>query len=151
MRQVATIKAAYDRMAESCRTAINESVAAGDTQTTTRLEETRVTLDRAFFVLLFGQFETAVTEAFEQARNARSANPDWRSRRGWDAPAYGDRRIPFETKLALVIDRRVKAYGLIMQAYGLRNHFAHGGTREPVSSIDEFVADLYAWQALLRR
>lgn len=151
MRQVATIKAAYDWMAEARRTAINESVAAGDTQTASRQEETRVTLDRAFFVLLFGQFETAVTETFEQARNARSANPDWKSRRGWDVPAYGDRRIPFETKLALVIDRRGKPHSTILQAYALRNHFAHGGTREPVSSIDDFVADLYAWQALLRR
>jgi len=77
-------------------------------------------------------------------------------RRGWDVPAYAEARgarprVSFETKLALVLDRQEAAYRKILQAYALRNHCAHGGTSEPVGSIDQFVNDLYGWRALLRR
>nr|WP_294512208.1 hypothetical protein [uncultured Rhodopila sp.] len=97
MQQVAVIKAAHDWMVRACDADLSEAVARGDMETAKRVEETRQTFDRAVFVVLFGRFEMAVTEMFEQARSARSANPDWKSRRGWDVPAYRDRRVPFET------------------------------------------------------
>ena len=151
MEQVAIIKAAHDWMVLSCEADLSQAVARGDMDTAKRLEGTRQIFDRAVFVVLFGRFEMAVTETFEQARNARSANPDWRSRRGWDVPAYRVRRIAFETKLALVMDRQTEAHGRIMRAYALRNHCAHGGSTKALIPIEEFVADLYAWRALLRR
>ena len=82
VRHVPRIKAAYDRLIEAYLAQVATAMAAGDTGTVTRVEETRDTLERGVFVLLFGQLEMRVTEYFEQARNARAANPDWRSRRG---------------------------------------------------------------------
>ena len=151
MRQVSQIKAAYDWMIAAYQAQILQAVASNDTSTMDRLERTRDTLERGVFVMLFGQFEMAVTDYFEQARNMRSANPDWISRRGWDIPAYQSRRVPFETKLAVVLDRRTSAHGRIMDAYGLRNHCAHGGSDSAVGSIDQFVNDLHTWHALLRK
>jgi hypothetical protein len=145
------IKAAYDWMVAATFADASSAEASGDIEAADRLETVRDILERGAFVMLFGQFETAVTETFEQARSARSTNPDWKSRRGWDIPAYRDRRVPFETKLALMMDRRTDAHGKIMQAYALRNHCAHGGHREAVGSIDELVTNLYVWQGLLRR
>jgi hypothetical protein len=145
------IKEAYDWMVAATFADASRAEAAGDSEAVDRLEMVRDILERGAFVMLFGQFETAVTETFEQARVSRSANPDWKARRGWDVPAYAARRVPFETKLALVMDRRTDVHGKIMQAYALRNHCAHGGHRETVGSIDEFVANLYVWQGLLRR
>jgi hypothetical protein len=52
-------------------------MATGDTPAVDRLDETRDTLERGVFVMLFGQFEKSVTEYFEQARDARSTDPDW--------------------------------------------------------------------------
>jgi hypothetical protein len=147
MRQVPQIKAAYDWVIGVYQAEVSKAMAAGNIQTVDHLGETRDTLERGVFVLLFGQFENAVNEYFEDARNARSSNPDWTHRRGWDIPAYRDaRRVPFETRLALVLDQQNPSRNKIMEAYALRNHCAHGGTREPVGSIDQFVNDLYVWQ-----
>ncbi|MGH7090991.1 MAG: hypothetical protein ACREE4_05760 [Stellaceae bacterium] len=114
-----------------------------------RLDEKRDALERGVFVILFAQFEKAIKEHFEKARDVRSSNPDWTHRRGWDIPAYLDRRVPFETMLSLVLDQRNPSLSKILQAYGRRNHCAHGGSSVPIGSIDEFVKDLYVWQSLL--
>jgi hypothetical protein len=151
MRQVPQIKAAYDWMIAAYQAEVSAAMATGNTNAVVRLEETRDALERGVFVTLFAQFESVVTDYFVQARNVRSANPDWTSRRGWDIPAYLDRRVPFETKLALVLDQRESSRAKVMQADSLRNHCAHGGSSEPVGSIDQFVNDLYTWQALLRK
>lgn len=150
MRQVPQIKAAYDWMVGTYQAEVANAVAAGDTQAVTRLNETLDTLERGVFVVLFGQFEQLVVEYFERARDARATNPDWTSRRGWDVPAYGNKRVPFETKLALVLDRQDPDHGKILAAYARRNHCAHGGTSEPVGSIDQFVHDLNTWRSQLR-
>jgi hypothetical protein len=149
MCQLARIKAGYDWLVQMHETALAAAEAAGDQPAVTRLENVRDVMDRGIFVLLFGQFEQHVTETFETARERRVANSDWRTRRGWDSPALSGRRLPFETRLALVLDRRQPTYGAVLRAYGLRNHLAHGGTNEPVGSIEQLVADLYAWQAAL--
>lgn len=150
MRQVPQIKAAYDWMVEAYEADVASALDAGNTLAVDHLDETRDTFERGVFVVLFGQFEQSVTERFESARDARETNPDWTSRRGWDVPAYRGRRVPFDTKLALVLDRRVSAHGKVLEAYALRNHCAHGGTSVPVASIDQFVKDLYEWSGLLR-
>lgn len=151
MRDVPRIKAAYDWMVRSYEAAVADAMATGDTSAVDRLDETRDVVDRSIFVLLFAQFEAAVNECFEQARDSRASNPDWTSRRGWDVPAYRDRRVPFETKLALVLDRRQQDHAKVLQASAVRNHCVHGGSRQPVGSIDQLVADLFVWHAQLRR
>lgn len=151
MRQVPQIKAAYDWMVGAYRDEVANAMATGDTSAVDRLDERRDSLERGVFVVLFAQFEKLVTEYFEEARDNRATNPDWTTRRGWDVPAYRDRRVPFETKLALVLDQQQPSHRKVLQAYALRNHCAHGGTSQPVGSIDQFVNDLYTWQTLLRR
>jgi hypothetical protein len=151
MQQVPQIKAAYDWMIAAYQAEVSTAMATGNIQAVNQLDEKRDTFERGIFIILFGQFENAVNEHFEQARDARFCNPDWTRRRGWDVPAYRDRRrLPFETKLALVLDQHDPEGRKVLQAYELRNHCAHGGTSRPVGSIDEFVNDLYIWQSLLR-
>lgn len=151
MQQVPQIKAAYDWMVRTYQEEVSKAMGARNTTAVDRLEETRDTLEGGVFVILFGQFEMLVNEYFESARDARANNRDWTSRRGWDVPAYSGHRIPFETKLALVLDRQDPSHAKVLDAYGRRNHCAHGGSGQPVGSIDQFVADLYTWQAQLRR
>lgn len=151
MRQLDQIKSAYDWMID----AINRDIAAaldnGDTAAVSRLTSSQDTLERGVYVLLFGQFENEVTATFEAARDKRKDNPDWSIRRGWDISAYGARSVKFETKLALVLDRKNDFYGSILNAYSTRNHCAHGGMTNPVGSIDDFVNDLRQWYAALKR
>jgi hypothetical protein len=149
MQQLPQIKAAYDWFFAHWQAEATRAAASGDIATLTRLDERRDSLERGIFVLMFGQFEVAVTDVFTRARDSRAGNPDWTQRRGWDADALQGRKVPFETKLAFVLDRRAPAYGRILATYALRNHCAHGGTTTPVGSIDALEADLYAWQSQL--
>ncbi|MBY0558590.1 hypothetical protein [Hyphomicrobium sp.] len=151
MHKVPEIKAAYDWAIKAYSAEVATAMAAGNRLAVERLDGTRDLLERGFFVLLFGQFEAEVTQLFERVRDKRSAVANWVTRRGWDVPEYIGKRVPFETKLALVLDRRDAAHGKVLRAYATRNHCAHGGHTEPVGSIDQFVNDLYAWQSRLTK
>ena len=151
MQRLPEIKAAYEWFfarygAETAERARNNDIAGID-----RMEAMRDVLERGIFVLMFGQFEKAVTSAFEDAVTARAANPDWTRRRGWDTSSLRGRKVPFETKLAMVLDSQSPSFAQIMQTYATRNHCAHGGTTNAVGSIDALEAQLYRWNGELRR
>lgn len=151
MQRLPEIKATYDWFfahygAETAERARNNDIAGID-----RMEARRDILERGIFVLMFGQFEKAVTSAFEDAVDARATNPDWNRRRGWDTSSLRGRKVPFETKLAMVLDSQSPSFVQIMQTYATRNHCAHGGTTNAVGSIDALEADLYRWHGELRR
>lgn len=151
MQQLPQIKAAYDWFFAQWQTQLVAANGIGDAIAIERLEEKRDTLERGVFVLMFGQFESAVNDIFDEARDSRINNPDWTQRRGWDAAALAGKKVPFDTKLSMVLDRRSPSFGKILATYGTRNHCAHGGTTNPVGSIDALVVDLYQWQGELRR
>lgn len=124
--------------------------AQGDDDRVQRLEQHWDIQERGIYVLVFAQFEVAVTEVFQRAHDARRSNPDWRIRRGWDFSQLHGRRLPFETKLALVMDSHRAEYREVRQAYELRNHCAHGGMTRPIGSIEDLIHQVYHWQSLLR-
>lgn len=150
MRQLPQIRSAYDWFFAQWQSEATRAAGRGDLAALTGLEDKRDTLERGVFVLMFGQFEVAVNDVFQTARTARAGNADWTRRRGWDADALQGRKVPFETKLSLVLDRRSASFGKILNTYGIRNHCAHGGMTLSVGSIDSLETDLYAWQAELR-
>ncbi len=149
MRQVPDIKAAYDWMIAAYRVDYVEVLASNDQTRQDRLDRDRDHLERGIFVLLFAQFEVALNENFERLRGARQANPDWTARRGWDTPELRRKRPPFETRLAMMLDRTGSEYAEVTAAYEIRNACAHGRTTTAVGPIDQFVKDLYRWQAAL--
>lgn len=125
------------------------ALAANDVAAQTRLDIARDHLERGIFVLLFAQFEVALNDAFERARAARQANPDWTVRRGWDTPELRRKRPSFEARLAMTLDRTGAEFAEIAAAYEIRNACAHGNTNISVGSIGRLVQDLYRWQAAL--
>jgi hypothetical protein len=135
-----------DLIQQEIATAVQEGDEAGEA----KLAETKELLDYAFYVLCFGQFEREVNAVFEAAYQKRSTNPDWTERCGWDLDAYKEAtRIPFKDRVAPVIDRRKSAYGKILSDYAKRNHIAHGGLTEPLSSLDAFIGELFQRQSEL--
>jgi hypothetical protein len=151
MQKLPEIKAAYDWFFARYTSELQELTHVNDIAGIDRMEVRRDILERGIFVLMFGQFEKAVTSAFEDAVIARANNPDWTRRRGWDTSALKSKKVSFDTKLALVLDSQSPSFGRIRQMYAIRNHCAHGGTDNPVGSIDALEGDLYLWQAELRR
>lgn len=151
MQRLPDIKATYDWFFTLYREATTGLARNNDIAGIDRMEVKRDILERGIFVLMFGQFEKAVTLVFEDALNTRATNPDWNRRRGWDTSSLRGRKVPFETKLAMVLDSHSPSFAQIVQTYATRNHCAHGGTSDAVGSIDAFEADLYRWHAELRR
>jgi hypothetical protein len=150
MQKLPEIKATYDWFFARYTSEIAERTKRNDIAGIDQMEARRDILERGVFVLMFGQFEKAVTSAFESAVNTRATNPDWTRRRGWDVPSLSGRRVPFDTKLTMVLDRRSPSFGRILQTYETRNHCAHGGTTSAVGSIDALEGDLYRWHRELR-
>lgn len=150
MQRLPEIKATYDWFFAHYRIEVAERAQRNDLAGIDQMEARRDILERGIFVLMFGQFESAVTTKFEAALNSRTANRDWRQRRGWDVPALKGRKVPFETKLALVLDSQSSSFAQILQTYAIRNHCAHGGTTNAVGSIDALESDLYRWHSELQ-
>jgi hypothetical protein len=150
MQKLPEIKATYDWFFASYAAEIEERARKNDIAGIDQMEARRDILERGIFILMFGQFEKAVTSAFEGAMNVRATNPDWSRRRGWDTSSLKGKKVPFDTKLALVLDSQSPSFGQILQTYATRNHCAHGGTTSAVGSIDALEADLYRWHGELR-
>ena len=150
MQKLPEIKSSYDWFFTTYEAEVRDLAQRGDIAAIDRMEAKRDILERGIFVLMFGQFERAVATAFETALDSRINNPDWTRRRGWDTSSLAGSKVPFETKLAMVLDKRSPAFGRIIQTYGIRNHCAHGGTATAVGSIDALEAELYRWQSELR-
>ncbi|QLH73015.1 hypothetical protein [Rhodopseudomonas palustris] len=150
MDKLPEIKASYDWFFARYQSETAERARSGDIAAIDRMELRRDILERAVFVLMFGQFEKAVNSKFEEAVNARITNPDWNSRRGWDTPSLRGNKVPFDTRLAMVLDSQSPSFRRVLQTYATRNHCAHGGTTNAVGSIDALEADLYRWQSELR-
>ena len=150
MDKLPEIKASYDWFFARYQAEIAERARENDLAGIDQMDLRRDILERGIFVLMFGQFEKAVNSKFEDAVNARVTNPDWTHRRGWDTPSVKGKKVPFDTKLAMVLDSRSPSFGNILQTYATRNHCAHGGTTNAVGSIDAFEADLYRWHRELR-
>jgi hypothetical protein len=145
MQKLPEIKATYDWFFAHYTAEIAERARNNDITGIDQMEARRDILEQGIFVLMFGQFEKVVTSAFEDAVNARATNPDWTQRRGWDISSLKGKKVPFDTKLAMVLDSRSPSFGRILQTYATRNHLAHGGTTNAVGSIDALEADLYRW------
>ncbi len=150
MRDFERILDTYDALAGLIRQGLREAERCEDPVAEATWTERQRLLDYAFYVLLFAQFEASINERFITTRDARCSSRDWAARRGWDI--YEGRKagqIPFETRLALVTDRRGDAYRRILSYYALRNHVAHGGLHEPVRGISRFAKDLQGLEATL--
>ncbi len=150
MQRLPEIKATYDWFFQHYQDEIAERARINDITGIDQMEARRDILERGIFVLMFGQFEVAVTSKFENAVSTRIANPDWRHRRGWDTASLKGKKVPFDTKLAMVLDSQTPSFGQILKTYATRNHCAHGGTTNAVGSIDALEADLYRWFGELR-
>lgn len=150
MKRLLEIKATYDWFFAHYSAEIKDLTQRNDLAGIEKMDARRDVLERGIFVLMFGQFETAVSDAFDKALSARASNPDWKFRRGWDMDIFKSKKIGFETKLAMVLDSQSPSFREIKTAYQQRNHCAHGGMTNAVASINALIGDLYRWESELR-
>ena len=150
MKQLPQIKSGYDQLLGFWQREATVLSQAGRTAELNKLGESRDVLERGIFILMFGQFESACDDRFQRAKDKRTANTDWTRRRGWDAASLQGKKVPFETKLSMVMDKKSATFKKVLDTYAIRNHCAHGGTTIPVGSIAALEAQLYQWHRELK-
>ena len=110
--------------------------------------------DQAYFVLAWGQLESAIDEACRRAIDRGRNQRDWRQRRSWSIYNPEDRRLSglrFEDRTALVLDPDTEGreYSLAMQHYNIRNQIAHGTLLSQRIDVTAVVDQFFVIQAAL--
>lgn len=156
MRSLPEILAVYGQLDLVLENERVTAEGAGNTARVRQIEGRQVINDQAYFVLCWGQLETAVDEKCREAIRRRIADEKWEQRRAWDIYNPDDKRLSgltFEDRVALVVDRgggRGSAWAKMMQYYQIRNRIAHGELGTTRIEVNEVVKDFYVVAAQLR-
>jgi hypothetical protein len=156
LRNLPHIRALYleiDAELEAQQTTAREN---GDTASVDRIESKQRINDQAYFVLCWGQLETAIDEKCRSVIRNRQASGNWTVRRAWDLYDPEDSRLSglrFEHRSALVLDRNEGAgspWAKVMTYYALRNQIAHGQLLADRIEVDEVVNEFFQIQGGLQ-
>jgi hypothetical protein len=149
---LAALYAEIDAYLEALRAALIES---GDGSGADRIEAKQRLNDQAYFVICWGQLESAIDDACRSAIRARRGHADWAVRRAWDLYNPDEKRLSglsFEDRTALVLDRQGGAkspWARVQFYYALRNQIAHGKLRPERIDVTAVVGEMYVIQGAL--
>lgn len=126
--EIAAAHALIDSWLEGLR---QEAVEQGNSSKVDKIDERKKINDQAYFVLGWGQMETAVNGACLKAVKKWSHDSHRNKRRAWSIieVSRSDKiRLSFEQRAELILDEKDTAahYKRLMQHYELRNRIAHG-------------------------
>jgi hypothetical protein len=104
-----------------------------------RVEARQQVHARAYYLLLWAQFESGVNDRCRRAIVRGKQRSKWRDKRAWyiyneTQIGEGDRELSFLDRVALLVDKGSHTYRDIKEKYELRNNLAHG--RWPNTPID---------------
>jgi len=156
VRDLPFIRAVYLEIDAALEAQRSAARASEDSRAVNRIEERQRINDQAYFVLCWGQLETAIDDACRAAIRKRRASGNWAVRRGWDLYNPDDERLSglrFEDRTALVLDRGAGAGSLwakVMRYYALRNQIAHGALQAERIDVDEVAQEFFQIQAGLQ-
>ncbi|MFH1035829.1 MAG: hypothetical protein V1806_15085 [Pseudomonadota bacterium] len=112
-----------------------------DTEIEEAIKRKRDLNDKAYFLLLFAQFEFYVNERCSALIKTESTATSWKQRRPWYILDHRDViRIDFMKRIALLTEKGCRAFNKINEYYKSRNSLAHGdlpSTAAPLPSIAE--------------
>lgn len=87
--------------------------------------------EQAFYVLAWGQLEASIDDACRNAIDHWKSHPDWRQQRTWRVfHKIGLRRLNFESRLTLVLDKASADYRDTVSHHDARSKIAHGEISE---------------------
>lgn len=147
MKELPAIAAAYNQLAGILDAELQRAQQVSDLGTAERIANRQAINDSAYFLLVWGQFETKLNDTCVAAIAARERDAQWERRRAWDSLASREvRRIPLEERLALVLDRRGqrgRGFGRAIHFYGERNKIAHGRSLATGVDIPAVIDEIY--------
>jgi hypothetical protein len=156
VRDLPQIFALYDEIDAELEARRSEAKAGGLLNAADSIEIKQRINDQAYFVLCWGQLESAIDEKCRAAIRVRQASGNWATRRAWDLYNPDDRRLSglrFEDRVALVLDRGAghgSPWSRVMRYYELRNQIAHGDLQAQRIDVDAVVQEFFQIQSVLQ-
>lgn len=157
MRSLQQIVALYEEIDRKFEAELAAALEAGDAGAAERFEQKQLINDQAFFVLSWGQLETAIDQACRAAIKRRRSNASWEMRRGFDFYNPDEKRLgglQFDRRAAIVLDSDGgpgSSFAKVIAYYETRNKIAHGKLEAKRIDVSEVVADFYVIQSSLAR
>jgi len=156
VRDLPQIRALYLEIDTEFRRLRTNAISIHDLNRAQQIELKQIINDQAYFLLCWGQLETAIDEKCRDAIRSRRKSSNWAIRRGWDLYNPDDPRLSglrFEHRTALVLDRsggKGSPWAKVMEYYAMRNQIAHGELLARRIDLAEVVQDLFKIQAALQ-
>jgi hypothetical protein len=156
VRDLPFIRSVYSEIDAQFEAARIEATGRRDLHAVDRIERKQRVNDQAYFVLCWGQLETAIDEKCRSAIRARRRSDNWAVRRGWDIYNPEEGRLSglrFEERTALVLDRSAGAgssWAKVMSHYSLRNQIAHGALLAQRIDLDAVAQEFFQIQGELK-
>ena len=151
MKELPAIEATYDKLADILDDELQKAEQRPDYHAANRIKEKQQVNDSAYFLLVWGQLEARVNEIAEKAIRKRRADARWEYRRAWDGLNPDDmRRIRFEDRLAIVLDRQAgkgSSFNQAIRLYGERNRVAHGTSLAQGIDVPTIIAQVYQFES----
>ncbi len=114
------------------------------------VERHQILNEQAFYVLAWGQLEASIDDACREAIELGKSHPDWRRRRTWRVfHKIGLRRLSFENRLTLVLDRGSTEYRDTLIHHEVRSQIAHGDLRSTIINLPIVIKEFRRIQSLL--
>lgn len=156
MRDLPFIQAVYLEIDAELEAQRSAARASGDANAVGRIEAKQRINDQAYFVLCWGQLETAIDDTCRTAIRNRRSSANWAIRRAWDLYNPDDDRLSglrFEDRTALVLNRNEgtgSPWAKVMRYYALRNQIAHGELQAQRIDVEEVAKEFFQIQAVLQ-
>jgi hypothetical protein len=153
MQNLAAIEAVYNGIDGEFEREREDARTAGEITAIHKVEAKQRINDQAYFILCWGQLETAIDDKCRHAIRRGKENSSWAIRRAWDLYNPDDRRLSglsFEDRVSLVLDRDDASWNTAIRYYNLRNQIAHGQLQADRIDVPKVVADFYIIQSSMR-
>lgn len=107
-----------------------EASSRGHNRKEARYASLREKNDQAYFLYFFTRLEDHINEESDRAIEYGLGLSTWRRRSPWrELKELSHRsRLPFMSRVALLVDPSTNPYGLVRTHYASRNAIAHGGS-----------------------
>ena len=155
MKDLPAIEALYLEVDGYFEAQRNAAVAASDMARAVQVERKQTLNDQAYFILGWGQLETAIDEACRRAIRTRRGSANRANRRAWSCYDPDDKRLSglsFENRATLVLDKERGpdcGWKKVLRYYNMRNQIAHGTLLASRIDVTEVVQDFFLIQGEL--
>jgi hypothetical protein len=156
VRALPFIRSVYLEIDAQFEVARAEAAGRLDVQAVSRIERKQRMNDQAYFVLCWGQLETAIDEKCRNAIRTRKSSSNWAVRRAWDLYNPEEDRLSglrFDERTALVLDRNAgpgSPWAKVMSHYSLRNQIAHGTLLAQRIDVDAVTQEFFQIRSALQ-